>query len=271
MFENIHRFAGWTAVILFWAQLVVLMDFERHGMAPMPSLSSLLVRNPSFWLLIAISLFLIGPWLQLKKVNVHPEYLSNHAIRLHFTYANLSLCTALRFSTSPLREWHAFAGIPAKSGQGFSVVVSHAGDWTKSMISDPPTHLWTRGFPTKGVLNIAPVFKSVVLVATGSGIGPILSLITARNIPCRIVWSTPTPQTTYQQEIVDDVYRADPQAIIIDTTRFGRPDLVHVSYEAFNDFGAEAVFIISNPKVTRKVVYGLESRGVPIFAPIFDS
>ena len=270
-FEMIHRFVGWTAILLFWAQLMVLMDFERRSLPGQPSLGSMLVVNPSFWLLLAVSVFIIAPWLQLRQVGVHPEFLSDHAIRLHFTYTNLALCCAPRFSDRPLREWHAFAGIPARTGSGFSIVVSNAGDWTKRIIQDPPTHLWTRGFPTKGVLNIAQIFNSVVLVATGSGIGPILSLISARNIPCHIVWSTPTPETTYQLSIVDDVYRADPSAIIIDTTRFGRPDLVRVSYEAYKEFNAEAVFIISNPKVTRKVVYGLETREVPIFAPIFDS
>jgi hypothetical protein len=31
------------------------------------------------------------------------------------------------------------------------------------------------------------------------------------------------------------------------------------------------VFVLSNERVTRKVVYGLESRGVPAFGPIWDS
>ena len=270
-FEAIHRFGGWTAVLLFWAQLVVLTDFERRQMWPVPSLRSMLIVNPSFWLLIAVTICIISPWLQLRKVDVHPEFLSDHAIRLHFTYTNLALCCAPRFTDRPLRDWHAFAGIPVRNAKGFSVVVSNAGDWTKKIIRDPPTHLWTRGFPTKGVMNIAQIFKSVVLVCTGSGIGPILSLVTARNIQCRIVWSTPTPEKTFSQGIISDVYQADPQALIIDTKRFGRPDLVKVSYEVFAESGAEAVFIISNPPVTRKVVYGLETRGVPIFAPIFDS
>jgi ribosomal protein L14E/L6E/L27E len=33
----------------------------------------------------------------------------------------------------------------------------------------------------------------------------------------------------------------------------------------------EAVVVISNQRVTRKVVYGLETRGVPAYGAIFDS
>lgn len=122
-----------------------------------------------------------------------------------------------------------------------------------------------------GVLHVAPIFKKVVLVATGSGIGPIMSLLCKKDVCSRILWSTPDPEVTYSREVVEIVRRADPEAIIINTTLSGRPDLVTRTYELYIASGAEAVFIISNPKVTRRVVYGLETRGVPIFAPIFDS
>ena len=42
-------------------------------------------------------------------------------------------------------------------------------------------------------------------------------------------------------------------------------------WKLYNLEKVEVVFIISNPKLTRKVVYGLESRGVPAFGPIWDS
>ena len=155
--------------------------------------------------------------------------------------------------------------------KGSLILVSRAGDWTAKLIRSPPTKLWVRGIPTMGVLHIAPIFKKVVLVATGSGIGPVLSLLTKVKIDCRILWSTPNPEATYSSSVIDNVCQADPAAIIINTSVSGRPDLVNQSYELYSKSGAEAIFIISNPRVTRTVVYGLESRGVPIFAPIFDS
>lgn len=271
MFEQVHRFAGWTAVALFWAQFGLLMDARIHDDTSGNTLQQAIARSPIFWMLMITTISIAFPWVWLRKVPVHAEPLSDHAIRLHFTYTNLPLCAAPRLSDRPLLEWHAFAGIPQEDGQGFSVLVSKAGDWTSRLIRSPPKKLWVRGIPTMGVLHVAPIFKKMVLVATGSGIGPIMSLLCKRDIPCRILWSTPDPEVTYSAGVIDTVRRADPDAIIINTTLAGRPDLVRQTYELYISSGAEAVFIISNPRVTRRVVYGLECRGVPIFAPIFDS
>jgi hypothetical protein len=271
LFEMVHRFAGWSAVGLFWAHFIIFSNAARKVLDPRPSMFEVLIKAPAFWLLIVITLSIIFPWLRLRRVPVHAELLSDHAIRLHFTYTNAPLCSAPRMTDSPLKEWHAFAGIAEEDGNGFSVIVSKAGDWTASIIRNPPTHLWVRGIPTRGVLHVAKIFRKLVLVATGSGIGPILSLLYAQNLDCRILWSTPDPETTYKQSIIDHVHDGDPDAIIINTTVSGRPDLVQRAYDLYKSFDAEAVFIISNPRVTRKFVYALESRGVPTFAPIFDS
>jgi hypothetical protein len=271
-FEVVHRFAGWTAIALFWVQLFLLAEVQRRLQTPMPSLGAVVYQSPALYLLIIVTMSLVLPWLRLRKVSVVAEPLSSHAIRLHFDYTNLPLCAAPRLSYSPLMEWHAFAGIPEPDGVGFSIIVSKAGDWTSRLISSPPTSIWVRGIPARGVLHIAPIFKSMVLVATGSGIGPILSLLTARGIKCRILWSTKDPVRTYRQRIVDDVLNADANAIIINTNvRKERPDLVQEAYKLYKDSDSEAVFVISNPVVTPKVVFGLESRGVPTFAPIFDA
>ena len=270
-FEAVHRFAGWTTVILFWAQFMLLSKIAGENSEPPVSLGTMISRSPVFYLLLGITVSLILPWLRLRKVPVLAEPLSDHAMRFHFTYTNLPLCAAPRISDSPLREWHAFAGIPEDNGTGFSIIVSKAGDWTARLIKSPPSSVWVRGIPARGVLHIAPIFKSLVLVATGSGIGPILSLLTARGIKCRILWSTPNPAVTYKQSIIDNVLIADPEAVIINTSILGRPDLVQEAHDLYKESGAEAIFVISNPVVTRKVVFGLESRGLPTFAPIFDS
>ena len=270
-FECTHRFAGWTAVALFWVHVILLTLASRKAAHPMPPAWQFFVKSPPFWLLVTITMSLVFPWLRLRRVPVHAEHLSNHAIRLHFTYANTPLCAAPRFSDNPLKEWHAFAGIPEESGKGFSVLVSKAGDWTTKIIQNPPTKLWTRGMLTRGVLHVAPIFKKLVLVCTGSGVGPIMALTCGSNLNCRILWSTPDPERTFGKDVVSTIYGADPEAIIINTTVSGRQDLLEPTYKLYQQFDAEAVFIISNPRVTRRLVYGLEARGVPTFAPIFDS
>lgn len=64
---------------------------------------------------------------------------------------------------------------------------------------------------------------------------------------------------------MDAVYAADSGAVVHDTRKQGRPDLVRLTWDAVQGFQAEAVIVISNEKLTKKVVYGMETRGVPAY------
>jgi ferredoxin-NADP reductase len=122
-----------------------------------------------------------------------------------------------------------------------------------------------------GVLHVAKLFRRVVLVATGSGIGPCLAVLRAGEVEARVLWFTREPQDTYGRAIIDDVLKANPQAMIHDTQSRGRPDVGRMAYGLYIQAHAEAVIIISNPALTHRVAYGLESRRVLAFSAIWDS
>ena len=342
-FEGIHRYMGWSVVILFWAQVLLMVgetSTETHT-----TYGKALVMSPVFWILVCITLLVIYPWIRLHVRDVEVEKLSPHCVKLNFNYANVQYGQAIRLTDAPLRETHGFAVIPnpvapkpefvcsrcrsfsespSDSGEtitsgknftsgigsqsqglsntgkkGFSVIVSKAGDWTQKIIDHPPSKLYTRGIPQFGVLRVAGMFEPVLIIATGSGIAPCMSLFVQKpDHPVRIIWSTPDPEKTYGQAVIDTIYKADPHALIIDTKKTGRPDLVRIAYRvwesskwegrreftlgrssSFRESGdrrkplgqCEAAVIISNARVTRKVVYGLESRGVRAYGAIFDS
>ena len=67
------------------------------------------------------------------------------------------------------------------------------------------------------------------------------------------------------------VRKADPDAVVWNTSTQGRGTIVQSVWELVQESGAEAVFVISNPKVTDLVVFGMQSRGVPAYGAIFDS
>jgi len=117
------------------------------------------------------------------------------------------------------------------------------------------------------------MFKPVLIVATGSGIGPCLGLFNGiPNLPCRILWSAKSPEETYGSAIINIVYAADPKANIIDTTlQKARPNMLRLTKDMYLESKAEAVCVISNPKLTKGLVYDLECEGIPVFAPIWDS
>ncbi|KAG6829635.1 hypothetical protein H0H92_003968 [Tricholoma furcatifolium] len=242
-FEATHRFLGWSATGLVWIQLILLINDYRGSV----------------------------PLMMALKVPVRCEKLSNHAVRMYFDYATPGSGSFVRLSTSPLTEWHGFATMPEPRLRGFSLVVSRAGDWTNKIIAHPPTHIWKRGIPTYGVMKIAPMFRRLVVVATGSGIGPCTAAIMEKKIPMRVLWTAPNVRETFGDKLVDSILEANPEAVIYNTRQHGKPDMVKLTYRLVREFNAEAVVIISNQPLTEKVVYGMVSRGIPAFGAIWDS
>ncbi|EJD44029.1 nonribosomal peptide synthetase 12 [Auricularia subglabra TFB-10046 SS5] len=267
-FERTHRFMGWTTTAFVWAQVVLLTnDYKLPGQP----LHDALKRSAPFWMVVVMTGSIVLPWLRLRKVAVRADVLSNHAVRLYFNYVTPVPGTYTRISESPLLEWHSFATVAEPGKTGYSLVVSRAGDWTGNQIANPPTHLWVRGIPTCGVLRIVPLFRRLVFVATGSGIGPCAPCILEQRVPIRLLWTSPDVRKTFGDKFVDSILEKSPDAVVYDTRKHGKPDMVKMTYKLVEEFKAEAVCIISNQKLTRKVVYGMVSRGIPAFGAIWDS
>ncbi|VAW32371.1 FIG01043304: hypothetical protein [hydrothermal vent metagenome] len=267
-FELVHRFGGWASLLLFWWQTVLFINDQRGAVA----FGDALLAAPGFWLLLAVTVSIVLPWLRLKKVAVNIERPSSHVALVRFNHGVTPFAgSATTVSRSPLTEWHSFANVPAPGEDGFRLTISRAGDWTGQLIDEMPSHVWVKGIPTAGVGNIDKLFKKVVWIATGSGIGPTLPHLLAHTAPAHLVWSTRTPRQTYGDALVDEILEAEPTALIWDTNENGRPDLVQLAYDAVQEFDAEAVIVISNKKLTWQVVYGMESRGIPAYGAIWDS
>lgn len=261
-FEKIHRFAGWTVLALFWAQTV---SITRDA-------GGVLTDTAAFWALCLVTLSIVSPWLTLKRVKVDIVKPSDHAVVVSYDYGDTPFPgSSNAISLSPFGEYHSFANIPAPNQPGFRQAISRAGDWTGRFIDNPPSHVWVKGITTSGVARIETLFRRVVYVGTGSGIGPILPHLLAGNVPTRLIWSTRSPRRTYGDAFVDEILTHSENPVIWDTDRQGKPDLSALALQAVREFDAEAVIVISNQKLTRKVVYDMESLGIPAYGAIWDS
>jgi len=301
-FEITHRFLGWTCIALFWTQLLLLTHHDPTASSIStvpPDFLALLLQNPTFYSLSLITLLLVYPWLRLRRWTFTATPLSSHALMLSFPHP-MHKFSCLSISTAPLREWHPFATFPSTdpSHPGASMVVSSAGNWTSSLIENAQwkattqlaalhqqtgrergdegttkMRFWVKGHPKAGVLSLSVLFPRVVILTTGSGIGPALSSLLDRPLGqfARLIWSTRAPVHTYGKTILKLAEQADPEALVIDTSAMGRPDLLQVALRVYQEVGAEAVFVLSNETVTRMLVGGLEKRGVVAFGPIWDS
>ena len=174
-------------------------------------------------------------------------------------------------SVNPLKEWHHFANVPAPGKTGFRLTISRAGDFTGQLIDTLPDKVWVKGIPTAGVGNIDKLFRKVLWVATGSGIGPCLPHLLSGETPAKLVWSTRNPEQTYGTELVQEILAVQPDAVIWDTTEQGKPDLVRLAYQAYLASGAEAVICISNKSTTWQIAEEMEIRGIPAYGAIWDS
>jgi NAD(P)H-flavin reductase len=185
----------------------------------------------------------------------------------------MDICQGIRITDSPFKETHSFATISRVGDeQGFRVLMSRAGDWTSNFIDNPPTRIWVKGAPIYGVMRVALMFKKVLVVATGTGIGPCLSLLeSCPEHPMHVLWMGSNPRQSFGDTIINSVYTADSGACIVDTSRAGRGDILRLAYARYVESQSEAIVIISNANVTRLVVGGLEHRGIPVFGAIFDS
>ncbi len=262
VFELTHRYGGWAAIALFWALTVHL---ALLGDGPLTS-------SWQVWAMALVTASIALPWLRLRRVPVTVERPSSHAALVRFDYGvTPAIASAVGISRTPLGEWHSFATVSTPGEPGYRLLISRAGDWTGEFIDDPPSHVWVRGVPTSAPMaKVEVLYDRVVYVVTGSGIGPCLGQILAGRVESRLVWSTRTPRATYG-DLVGEVEAAQPDAVIWDTSARGKPDLVQLAYDAVQDFGAEAVFVVSNKPTTWKVVHGLERLGIPAFGPIWDS
>ena len=269
-FEVTHRFGGWVVLVLVWVNTIVFAASRASGSA-----ASAVLSAPTFWILLATTAGAVWPWLLLRKVPLTVERPSSHVAILHL-HQNLKppVGTTRAISRSRLYGWHPFANVPVAMGsgeRGYRMAVSRAGDWTAEMIDNPPGHVWVRGIPTVGVINVKKLFTKVVIVTTGSGIGPALGHLLAAETPSQLVWATRDPTKTYGAALVDEILTAQPEAIIWNTDELGRPDMLRLAYRAYITSSAEAVICISNKTLTWNVVHGLEQRGIPAFGPVWDS
>ncbi|MDB0037906.1 hypothetical protein N9F08_00940 [bacterium] len=266
-FELSHRLGGWSSLILFW-----IFSFSFAANVIGEGYLEQFFKSLDFWLLTTITVSIILPWLRLRKVPVDVVKPSNHAAIAKFDYGVTPFAgSSTALSLSPLKEWHSFANIPWPKADGFRLTISRAGDWTGNFIDKDIKHVWVRGIPTAGVGNIDQLFKKVIWVATGSGIGPCLPHLLANEIPSQLIWATRNPEKTYGKALVDEIRAVQPNAIFWNTDAYGKPDMVKLTYKAYKEFGAEAVICISNKKLTWNVVKGMESRGIPAYGAIWDS
>ncbi|CAA3001847.1 uncharacterized protein LOC111408181 [Olea europaea subsp. europaea] len=162
-----------------------------------------------------------------------------------------------RISPSSFSEWHAF-GIISDNKKEHMMLAGAVGDFTKSLVTNPPSHLLVRQVHFVGLPYLITMYDRVLLVATGSGICVFLSFLLQ---PCKadvcLLWVTKNVQKNFGNNH--------------DTAVLGRPHMLEMSIAAAKNWGAKVVIVTNNPEGSRDVVDACKGAGIPAFGPIWDS
>ncbi|OAY24913.1 adenylate-forming reductase 03009 [Manihot esculenta] len=271
IFERTHRFAGWTALALLWAFVMLTISYDPETKSYSNELGSRLIKQQEFWFTVAITVLIIIPWVTVRRVPVKVSSPSGHASIIKFQ-GGVKAGILGRISPSPLSEWHAF-GIISDGKTEHMMLAGAVGDFTKSLVSNPPSHLWVRQVHFAGLPYLVNMYDRVLLVATGSGICVFLSFLLQ---PCRasvcLLWVAKGIEQNFGREIKEMMSGHPKDKVIVhDTAVLGRPKVSEMSVEAARKWGAEVVIVTSNPEGSRDVVNACKASGFSAFGPIWDS
>ncbi|XP_037497145.1 adenylate-forming reductase 03009 [Jatropha curcas] len=239
---------------LVWAFVILTISYDPKTKSYSSELGSRLIKQQEFWFTVAITVLIIIPWVTVRRVPVKLSSPSGHASIIKFQGGVKSGILG-RISPSPFSEWHAF-GIISDGKTEHMMLAGAVGDFTKSLVSNPPSHLWVRQVHFAGLPYLVNMYDRVLLVATGSGICVFLSFLLQ-------------PSKADIKEMMSG--HPKDKVIVHDTAVLGRPNVSQMSVDTAKKWGAEVVIVTSNPEGSRDVVNACKAAGISAFGPIWDS
>ncbi|EPS71266.1 hypothetical protein M569_03492, partial [Genlisea aurea] len=271
VFERTHRFAGWASLGLVWIFVILRVSYDPLTKTYRAGIGSELVKNQEFWFLIGVTILIVLPWLSVRRVPVDISSASGHASIIKFP-GGIRAGLLGRISPSPLSEWHAF-GIISENKDDHIMLAGAVGDFTRSLVTDPPTHLWVRTVRFAGLPYLTHMYNRVLLVATGSGICPFLSfMLQPSRAEICMLWVTKNVEQNFGKQIKEWMSgHPEDKVIVHDSAVLGRANVSKLSIEAAKKFRAEVVIVTSNPEGSKTVVTACRAAGIPAFGPIWDS
>ncbi|XP_075665568.1 adenylate-forming reductase 03009-like [Castanea sativa] len=235
---------------LVWIFIILTISYDPKTKSYIKDISSSLIKRQEFWFTMTITFLIILPWVTVRRVPVKVYAPSGHAAFIKFD-GGVKAGILGRISPSPLSEWHAF-GVISDGKKEHMMLAGAVGDFTKSLVSNPPSHLWVRKVHFVGLPYLVNMYDRVLLVATGSGICVFLSFLLQ---PCSV-----------------DVRGWPKEKVIVhDTAVSGRPNVSQLSVDAATNWSSEVVIVTSNPEGSKDVVNACKAAGISAFGPIWDS
>lgn len=271
VFEGHHRLIGWLGLATTWIFVVLGNAYDlKSGEWRVDAHS--LISTQELWFAVFMTIFVLIPWVTLREVPVEVEIPSPKVAILRF---NRGMQQGLlgRISRTSIMEYHAFGIISeGRKSQHHYMICGVQGDFTKSLVVNPPKTVWTRELKFAGVGHASAMFKRGIRVCTGTGIGAALSTC-IQSPNWFLIWIGSNQEETFGPTITGLIRKnIEPERMILWDTkkRGGRPDSVKLLKETWHSFGAEVIFITSNMAGNDEMMQGSLEAGLHAFGTLWD-
>ncbi|KUJ12179.1 uncharacterized protein LY89DRAFT_757888 [Mollisia scopiformis] len=271
IFERHHRFIGWLGLAATWC-FVILGDTYDYTLGVWRTDAHALLSAQELWFAVFMTIFILIPWFTLREVPVEVEIPSAKVAILRF---NRGIQQGLlgRISRTSIMEYHAFGIISEGRKSPYHYMICGVqGDFTASLVADPPKAVWTRELKFAGVGHASAMFKRGIRICTGTGIGAALSTC-IQSPNWFLIWIGSDQERTFGPTISGLIHKhIEPERMILwdSKKRGGRPDSVQLLKDTWESFGAEVIFITSNMQGNDEMMQGCRAAGLHAFGTLWD-
>ncbi|KAG2061468.1 hypothetical protein BDR06DRAFT_261837 [Suillus hirtellus] len=271
VFERNHRFFGWTSLCMTWIYTIVTNAYDTAD-GKFDHIGRYVVQQQAFWYTIGMSTFIVLPWICTRHAKVDIELPSPKVAVLRFE-RGMQQGLLARISRSAVKEYHAFGIISEGTHAKYHYLICGVqGDFTKSLVNDPPRRIWTRELKVAGVSNTSRLYKRGIRICTGTGLGAALS--TCIQSPYwYLIWIGSDQEKTFGPTISGLIHRHVGQERLLlwdSKLRGGRPPTMKILKEVYEYWQAEVVFITSNYVGNFEIQHGCKEAGIPCFGTLWD-
>ncbi|KAN0089745.1 hypothetical protein V8E51_020005 [Hyaloscypha variabilis] len=271
VFEKHHRFIGWMGLAATWC-FVILGDTYDIKLGEWRTDSHSLLSAQELWFAVFMTIFVLIPWVTLREVPVEVEIPSPKVAILRFD-RGMQQGLLGRISRTSIMEYHAFGIISEGRKSPYHYMICGVqGDFTKSLVVNPPKTVWTRELKFAGVGHASAMFKRGIRVCTGTGIGAALSTC-IQSPNWFLIWIGSDQEKTFGPTIAGLIHKhIEPERMILwdSKKQGGRPDTMQLLKDTWNSFGAEVIFITSNMQGNDEMVRGCRAAGLHAFGTLWD-
>ncbi|KAF5344054.1 hypothetical protein D9756_011520 [Leucocoprinus leucothites] len=262
IFERHHRFIGWIALICTWA-FIIIGDLYVPETQSWNLSGNHIARQQDFWFAMGMTVVIALPWFFIRKVPVEIEVPSSKAAIIKFK-RGMQQGLLGRISRSPIWEYHLFGIVSEGTNADCHYLVAGVqGDFTKSLVQNPPKALWTRELKLAGVSNSSKLYKRGIRICTGTGIGAALSTC-IQSPNWYLIWIGSDQVKTFGPTLSRLIEKhMEPERVCLWDTRKrgGRPDTMKLLKEAYVSWNAEG---------NSEIMQGCKDAGIPAFGTLWD-